>query len=84
MILDIIIELSPDSPNSKNQCAGAGFAYGNSREMPFIKPFVVAPIVYELLERSIGPEVLMVHQRIPILFLPDPVFKIRGQHGISS
>jgi hypothetical protein len=55
MSLNIIYNWVVKTISQQNYC-GAGFAYGNSNEMPFIKQFLTEePIVLGLFARSIGP-----------------------------
>jgi hypothetical protein len=65
-------KLGPDSQIASRIIAGAGFAYGNSREMPLSNSSLRYSIVYALLEHVLSDrEVLTVLQQIPIRFLPD-------------
>jgi outer membrane protein assembly factor BamA len=63
MSLNIIYNWVVKTISQQNYC-GAGFAYGNSNEMPFIKQFFNGGTnsIRAFRARSIGPGVMMVHQ----------------------
>ncbi|MFV8336937.1 BamA/TamA family outer membrane protein [Flavobacterium sp. RSP29] len=66
-------KLGPDSQLASRIIAGAGFAYGNSREMPFIKQFFIGGTnsLRAFRARSIGPGSFDGASTNTNTFLPD-------------
>nr|WP_315179479.1 BamA/TamA family outer membrane protein [uncultured Flavobacterium sp.] len=66
-------KLGPDSQIASRIIAGAGFAYGNSREMPFIKQFFIGGTnsLRAFRARSIGPGSFDGASTNTNTFLPD-------------
>ncbi|MDI6050042.1 BamA/TamA family outer membrane protein [Flavobacterium sp. XS2P24] len=66
-------KLGPDSQIASRIIAGAGFAYGNSREMPFIKQFFIGGTnsLRAFRARSIGPGSFDGSSTNTNTFLPD-------------